>query len=142
MTGGTLGRTATVRAAGLALGMLADALPVVLAGSAMRRAARACWCARDATGLDTDDLARVTVESMAENTSDAVVAPLFWGALGMRLGGAGSYHGGAEFRSLLGDGPSASAAHSTPAIQLSRAVGVTAACLVVSGGLVLGWARR
>ncbi len=38
-------------------------------------------CGRDATSLDADALARATVESIAENTSDAVVAPLFWGAL-------------------------------------------------------------
>ncbi|WP_109506074.1 cobalamin biosynthesis protein [Nocardioides speluncae] len=38
-------------------------------------------CARDAADLESPDLARATVESVAENTSDAVVAPLFWGAL-------------------------------------------------------------
>lgn len=38
-------------------------------------------CARDASELQPDDLARATVESIAENTSDAVVAPLVWGAL-------------------------------------------------------------
>jgi adenosylcobinamide-phosphate synthase len=38
-------------------------------------------CSRDATGLNDTALARATVESLAENTSDAVVAPLFWGAL-------------------------------------------------------------
>lgn len=38
-------------------------------------------CSRDASGLDAVDLARATVESLAENTSDAVVAPLFWGAV-------------------------------------------------------------
>jgi adenosylcobinamide-phosphate synthase len=38
-------------------------------------------CARDATHLTEPDLARATVESIAENTSDAVVAPLFWGSL-------------------------------------------------------------
>jgi len=37
---------------------------------------------RDPTDLDTGDLARACVESVAENTSDAVVAPLFWGAVG------------------------------------------------------------
>lgn len=37
-------------------------------------------CARDASALEPEDLARATVESVAENTSDAVVAPLFWGA--------------------------------------------------------------
>jgi adenosylcobinamide-phosphate synthase len=38
-------------------------------------------CARDATGLSADELARASVESLAENTSDAVVAPLLWGAV-------------------------------------------------------------
>jgi len=38
-------------------------------------------CGRNATSLDDHALARATVESVAENTSDAVVAPLFWGAL-------------------------------------------------------------
>jgi adenosylcobinamide-phosphate synthase len=36
--------------------------------------------------LDADEVARAAVESVAENTSDAVVAPLVWGAL---LGPAG-----------------------------------------------------
>jgi len=41
---------------------------------------------RNLVGRDTEDatqqkVARATVESVAENTSDAVVAPLFWGAL-------------------------------------------------------------
>jgi adenosylcobinamide-phosphate synthase len=38
-------------------------------------------CGRDPSGLDAGGLARATVESVAENTSDAVVAPLFWGAV-------------------------------------------------------------
>ncbi len=38
-------------------------------------------CGRDPSNLDASELARATVESVAENTSDAVVAPLFWGAL-------------------------------------------------------------
>ena len=37
---------------------------------------------RDPSVLDAAGLARATVESVAENTSDAVVAPLVWGALG------------------------------------------------------------
>lgn len=37
-------------------------------------------CARDPAGLDADELARATVESLAENTSDAAVAPLLWAA--------------------------------------------------------------
>jgi adenosylcobinamide-phosphate synthase len=37
---------------------------------------------RNPDGLGPADLARATVESVAENTSDAVVAPLLWGAVG------------------------------------------------------------
>lgn len=36
---------------------------------------------RDPSRLDPGEIARATVESVAENTSDAVVAPLLWGAL-------------------------------------------------------------
>ena len=38
-------------------------------------------CGREPSGLDASELARATVESVAENTSDAVVAPLFWGSV-------------------------------------------------------------
>ncbi|MGQ0837683.1 cobalamin biosynthesis protein [Actinokineospora sp.] len=38
-------------------------------------------CGRDPHSLDAAAMARATVESVAENTSDAVVAPLFWGAV-------------------------------------------------------------
>jgi adenosylcobinamide-phosphate synthase len=38
-------------------------------------------CGRDPSGLDAGELARATVESVAENTSDAVVGALCWGAL-------------------------------------------------------------
>jgi adenosylcobinamide-phosphate synthase len=38
-------------------------------------------CSRDATDLDAGELARATVESVAENTSDACVAPLLWGGV-------------------------------------------------------------
>lgn len=36
---------------------------------------------RDPSRLDSGELARAVIESVAENTSDAVVAPLVWGAL-------------------------------------------------------------
>lgn len=38
-------------------------------------------CGRDPQTLDQTGIARAAVESVAENTSDAVVAPLFWGAV-------------------------------------------------------------
>ena len=37
---------------------------------------------RDPRGLSEAEIARAVIESVAENTSDAVVAPLFWGAVG------------------------------------------------------------
>jgi adenosylcobinamide-phosphate synthase len=38
-------------------------------------------CGRDPDTLDAAGMARASVESIAENTSDAVVAPLVWGAV-------------------------------------------------------------
>ena len=35
---------------------------------------------RDTAELSTEEVARATVESVAENASDAIVAPLLWGA--------------------------------------------------------------
>lgn len=39
-------------------------------------------CGRDPQALDADGIARAVVESVAENTSDAVVGALVWGAMG------------------------------------------------------------
>lgn len=39
-------------------------------------------CGRDPAGLDGPALSRAALESVAENTSDAVVGALFWGAVG------------------------------------------------------------
>ncbi|MFF1812090.1 cobalamin biosynthesis protein [Streptomyces sp. NPDC058251] len=39
-------------------------------------------CGRDPQALDEDGIARAVVESVAENTSDAVVGALVWGAVG------------------------------------------------------------
>ncbi|WP_239157372.1 cobalamin biosynthesis protein [Actinocatenispora thailandica] len=69
--GGTsLRREATGVAAALTAGDLAGA-----------RSRLPGLCGRDPSTLDTAGLSRATVESVAENTSDAVVAPLCWGAL-------------------------------------------------------------
>lgn len=38
-------------------------------------------CGRQADELGTSELARATIESLAENTADSVVASIFWGAL-------------------------------------------------------------
>lgn len=69
--GGTsLGREANLMARHLAAGELDAA-----------RARLGHLCARDPAGLGEKELTRATVESVAENTGDAVVAPLVWGAL-------------------------------------------------------------
>ncbi|SFC79061.1 cobalamin biosynthesis protein [Streptomyces aidingensis] len=46
-------------------------------------------CGRDPQALDADAIARAVVESVAENTSDAVVGALVWGAVGGIAGLAG-----------------------------------------------------
>ena len=70
--GGTsLGRTA----AGMQHALAAGDLPAA-------RALLPSLAGRDPRRLDAAELARATVESVAENTSDAAVAPLFWGAVG------------------------------------------------------------
>ena len=67
--GRSLSREAATVARQLATGQLASARSQVrnLVG-------------RDATELSPEEVARATVESLAENASDAVVAPLLWGA--------------------------------------------------------------
>jgi adenosylcobinamide-phosphate synthase len=48
----------------------------------LARAALPSLCGRDPQGLDEPELVRAVIESVAENASDAVVAPLLWGAVG------------------------------------------------------------
>jgi adenosylcobinamide-phosphate synthase len=87
-------RRAVVQAAGTALATWVALGGAALAeeGAAMARTldagdldgARARLphlCGRDPDTLDLAGVARASVESIAENTSDAVVAPLIWGAV-------------------------------------------------------------
>ncbi|QMV23974.1 cobalamin biosynthesis protein [Streptomyces sp. SCUT-3] len=67
--GTTLGREARAVAAALEAGDLAAA-----------RARLPHLCGRDPQSLDEQQIARAVVESVAENTSDAVVGALVWGA--------------------------------------------------------------
>lgn len=68
---------------GTSLGRAAGRMRAALeAGDlAAGRAALPALAGRDPSVLEADGLARATVESVAENTSDAAVAPLFWGAV-------------------------------------------------------------
>ncbi|MEE1930611.1 cobalamin biosynthesis protein [Streptomyces sp. TRM 70351] len=58
---------------------VADALTAGNVGAARARLPH--LCGRDPQALDADGIARAVVESVAENTSDAVVGALVWGAL-------------------------------------------------------------
>lgn len=68
---------------GTSLRREADAMGVLLRAGDLpgARVRLRSLCGRDAGQLDLLGLARATVESVAENTSDAVVAPLLWGAV-------------------------------------------------------------
>jgi adenosylcobinamide-phosphate synthase len=83
----------------LSAGLTAAATWTVLGGTSLGREATLMWrllaaddvagardrlshlCARDPSHADAAELVRATVESVAENTGDAVVAPLCWGAV-------------------------------------------------------------
>jgi adenosylcobinamide-phosphate synthase len=56
----------------------------------------------------------------------------FAGALGVQLGGTNVYHGHAERRGTLGDGPPPSAADIDRAIRLSRSVIIAATLLAAA----------
>jgi adenosylcobinamide-phosphate synthase len=53
------------------------------------RAALPALVGRDPAGMDESEMARAVVESVAENTVDAVVAPAFWAAVGGAPGALG-----------------------------------------------------
>lgn len=56
---------------------------------------------RDPSKLDTAGVARAALESLAENTSDGVVAPLFWGVL-LGLPGIAAYKAINTMDSMIG----------------------------------------
>ena len=91
-------------------------------------AARAATCPRPAGAsgtsaagtrptLDEPELARATVESVAENTSDAVVAPLFWGAVA-GLPGLLGYRAANTLDAMVGHRSARYARFGTPAARL------------------------
>ena len=77
-------------------------------------------CGRDPSTLDESELARATVESVAENTSDAVVAPLFWGAVA-GLPGLLGYRAANTLDAMVGHRSARYARFGTPAARLDDA---------------------
>ena len=89
-----------VRSPAASVALTAAATWAVVGGTSLAREARAVGraleagdveaarerlphlCGRDPQALDADGIARAVVESVAENTSDAVVGALVWGAVG------------------------------------------------------------
>ncbi|MEV6848716.1 cobalamin biosynthesis protein [Actinoplanes sp. NPDC051411] len=74
-------------------------------------------CGRNPEGLDEPELARATVESVAENTSDAVVAPLVWGAI-LGIPGLLGYRAANTLDAMVGHRNSRYARFGTPAARL------------------------
>ncbi|MFD8914025.1 cobalamin biosynthesis protein [Streptomyces sp. NPDC059575] len=96
---GALAERAVHRSPAASLALTAAATWAVVGGTSLAREARAVGraladgdltaararlphlCGRDPQALDADGIARAVVESVAENTSDAVVGALVWGAV-------------------------------------------------------------
>src|SRR5579875_1509164 len=68
---------------GRSLRLYAERLVVLLHGNDLGAARRALpgLCGRDPDGLTAKDITRAVIESVAENTCDAAVAPLLYGAV-------------------------------------------------------------
>jgi adenosylcobinamide-phosphate synthase len=78
-------------------------------------------CGRDPSALDEPELARATVESVAENTSDAVVAPLFWGGVA-GLPGLLGYRAANTLDAMVGHRSPRYARFGTPSARLDDAL--------------------
>jgi adenosylcobinamide-phosphate synthase len=131
----TLRREATAMAAALDRGDLAAA-----------RGRLSHLCGRDPSELDEPELARATVESVAENTSDAVVAPLFWAAVA-GLPGLVGYRAANTLDAMVGHRSARYARFGTAAARLDDAVNLvpsrlTAALTVATAPVVGGDSGR
>lgn len=79
----------------------AVAIPLAAGDLAGARRAVSMIVGRDPARLDQVGVARAAVESLAENTSDGIVAPLFWGAL-LGLPGIAGYKAINTLDSMIG----------------------------------------
>lgn len=79
----------------------AVAAPLRAGDLAGARAAVAMIVGRDPAALDGAGIARAALESLAENSSDAIVAPVFWGGIG-GLPGIAAYKAINTLDSMIG----------------------------------------
>ena len=79
----------------------AVAKPLTAGDLAAARFAVSMIVGRDTTRLDPAGVARAALESLAENTSDGIVAPLFWGAV-LGLPGIAAYKAVNTLDSMIG----------------------------------------
>ncbi len=160
---GTVALLATRRHPWLRAGLTAGATWAVLGGTSLRREARAMadslagqdldaardrlphLCGRDPSGLGTPELARATVESVAENSSDAEVAPLFWGAAA-GLPGLLGYRAVNTLDAMVGHRSPRYHRFGTPAARLDDLANLlparATAALTVLSAPVVGGSRR
>src|SRR5439155_8774199 len=109
------------------------------------RAALPTLAGRDPRGLDGPELARATIESVAENTADAAVGPLLWGAVA-GLPGLLSYRAVNTLDAMVGHRSPRYARFGTAAARTDDVLNlaparVTAALTVVGGKSVAGSPR-
>lgn len=81
--------------------VLAVAKPLSRGDLAAGRRAVSMIVGRDPAALDEAGVARAALESLAENTSDGIVAPLFWGVL-LGLPGIAAYKAVNTLDSMIG----------------------------------------
>lgn len=79
----------------------AVAVPLAAGDLVAARGATAMIVGRDVTQADTPALSRASLESLAENFSDGVIAPLFWAAVG-GLPGIAAYKAINTMDSMIG----------------------------------------
>ena len=77
------------------------AVPLATGDIPTSRAAVAMIVGRNPEALDEAGIARAALESLAENASDGIVAPLFWGAL-LGLPGIAAYKAANTLDSMIG----------------------------------------
>lgn len=88
---------------GRSLGREAQAVHSLLAADDLAAARKRLThlVGRDTSDLDAGEIARASIESVAENTSDAVVAPLVWGACG-GIAGLAAYRAANTLDAMVG----------------------------------------